>query len=292
MACRRGGGDALLDKLALKWSVNLLRIPRGGIGVADVFVIQKRNLDQWDRLASLYQPKLELPEPDSQHVGDMDEVESLSYDADTGFEALQGFLTALGVPPLPLRATIKAARQSTVTLSFSVEQVTRNALLPGEIKREMDRRARGARWGSVNPGRRYVVAHAVWEAKSLHIRLGGTTKTVGELSASLAKVASGSAGLRVTDDQAGSITYRRQRPVVFGVQVTGIRFEDGVPSLEDAPDLQPRAVRGEEDEPASETPDGAQSGLLIGDPHGSPFVSLGPGEDDEQPGSEAGEDPA
>ena len=99
MICRRGTGDTLLDKLAIKWSVNLLRIPREGVNVGDVFVVQQRILHQWDRLVDLYQPKLELPIPDRQLVGDMDQVESQSYEADAGFEALQGFLL-VRQPPL------------------------------------------------------------------------------------------------------------------------------------------------------------------------------------------------
>ena len=46
MVCRRDNGDKLLCALALKWSVNLFRVPRPGIDVADVFVLNKRDLDQ------------------------------------------------------------------------------------------------------------------------------------------------------------------------------------------------------------------------------------------------------
>jgi hypothetical protein len=273
VACRRGAGDELLDKLAITWSVNLLRVPRGGVHVADVFVVQARNLHQWDRLEALYRPTLELPRPKRQGVGDMDQVESQSYGADAGFEALQGFLQGLGVPALPLRAAIKAARQATVSLSFSVGNVSRTALLPGVIKREMDRRARGARWDSAEAKRRYVVAHAVWEATSLQISLKGSRKTVGDLSAGLVNVASGHVGLKAADDSSGTIKYERQQPVAFGIQVTGVRFDDGVPKLEGVPDLTVMAVRedGDEAEPPAEDP---RSGLLIGARDGSPFVTF------------------
>lgn len=273
MFCRRGTGDELLDKLAIRWSVNLLRVPRDGVHVADVFVVQARNLHQWDRLEALYRPKLELPRPKRQVVGDMDQVESQSYGADTGFEALQGFLQGLGVPALPLRAAIKAARQATVSLSFSVGNVSRTALLPGVIKREMDRRARGARWDSAEAKRRYVVAHAVWEATSLQISLKGSRKTVGDLSASLVNVASGHVGLKAAHDSSGTIKYERQQPIAFGIQVTGVRFDDGAPKLEGVPDLTVMAVRedGDEAEPPGEDPG---SGLLIGARDGSPFVTF------------------
>lgn len=273
MVCRRGAGDQLLDKLAVKWSVNLLRIPRGGINVGDVFVVQGRALDQWDRLARLYRPELELPSPDWYAVGDMDEVESQAYDAAAGFEALQGFLQALGVPALPLRAAVKAARGTEVSLSFSVGNVTRTALLPGEIKREMQRRARGARWGTVDPRHQYVVAHAVWDATSLQVRLAGTSKVVTELSARLTGVAGVTTGLTASHDFSGTIRYDRAEPITFGIQVTGVEFEDGVPLLKGAPDLTPRAVRedtGEEPAPA----DDDRYGLLIGAADGSPFVTV------------------
>jgi hypothetical protein len=272
MVCRRGAGDELLDKLAIKWSVNLFRVPRGGVQVGDVFVVQKRTLDQWDRLADLYQPKLELPVPDRQLVGDMDQVESQSYTADAGFEALQGFLQGLGVPALPLRATIKAARKTTVSLSFSVGNVTRTALLPGEIKREMERRSRGSRWGSVEAERRYVVAHAVWEATSLQVKLEGSSQMVGKLSASLTGVANASTGLRATRVSSGTIKYDRNEPIAFGIQVTGVRFEDGFPQLKGAPDLSPMQVRRKDQGgPPADEPG---SGMLIGAKDGSPFVTL------------------
>ena len=278
MVCRRGAGDDLLDKLAVKWSVNLFRIPRGGIQVGDVFVVQKRILDQWDRLANLYQPKLELPEPDSQPVGDMDQVESQSYAADAGFEALKGFLQGLGVPALPLRATIKAARKTTVSLSFSVGNVTRTALLPGEIKRQMERRAKGSRWGAVDPKRRYMVAHAVWKATSLQIKLEGGRQVVSELSARLTGVAGASGKLKATHDSSGTINYDHDDPIAFGIQVTGVQFEGGVPLLKGAPDLSPMQVRRGTDQEGAPTDeqeaDEQEYGLLIGAKDGSPFVTL------------------
>lgn len=278
MVCSRGGGDELLDKLAVKWSVNLFRIPRGGIQVGDIFVVQKRILNQWDRLANVYQPKLVLPEPDIQSVGDMDEVESQSYSADAGLEALQGFLQGLGVPALPLRATIKAARHTEVSLSFSVSNVTRTALLPGEIKREMQRRARGSRWVADNPKRRYVVAHAVWKATSLQIKLTGGRQIVSELSARLTGVAGAVGKLNATDDSRGTIKYDREDPIAFGIQVTGVQFENGVPLLKGAPDLTPWQVRhatGQEiASPEERRTDEHEYGLLIGAKDGSPFVTL------------------
>jgi hypothetical protein len=277
MVCRRGVEDKLLKELTVKWSVNLLRIPREGIQVGDIFVAQKRILNQWDRLSNLYKPKLVLPEPDKQSVVDMDKTESQHYAAAAGFEALQGFLQGLGVPPLPLRATISAARQTTVSLSFSVGGVTRTALLPGEIKREMERRAKGSCWGTVDPKRRYIVAHAVWTATSLQIKLKGGRQVVGELSARLTGVAGASGKLNVTHDLSGTIKYHRDDPVAFGIQVTGVQFRDGVPLLKDAPDLSPMQVRhdvGQEGAPTEEQETDEHYGLLIGAKDGSPFVTL------------------
>ena len=273
MVCRRGAGDKLLDQLTIKWSVNLLRIPRDGVRVGDVFVVQKRILDQWDRLENLYRPKLELSIPDRQVVGDMAQVESQSYDANAGFEALQGFLQGLGVPALPLRATIKAARKTTISLSFSVSNVTRVALLPGEIKREMERRSKGSRWGSVDTRRQYVVAHAVWEATSLQIKLDGSSKTVGELSASLTSVASVRGVLKASHDSSGTIKYHRHEPIAFGVQVTAVQFDGEIPQLKSAPDLTPMQVR-HDGSPEKSPAENLGTGVLIGARDGSPFVTI------------------
>lgn len=273
MVCLRRSGDKLLDQLAIKWSVNLLRIPRDGLRVGDVFVVQRRTLDQWDRLENLYRPKLELPIPDRQLVGDMAQVESLSYEANAGFEALQGFLQGLGVPALPLRAVIKAARETTVALSFSVSNVSRIALLPGEIKREMERRARGSRWESVEMQRQYVVAHAVWEATSLQIKLEGSNKTVGELSTNLTGVAHVCVGLQATHDSSGTIKYHRNEPIVFGIQVTSVQFAAGIPQLKGVPDLTPMQVRHSGYPGGSYAEDG-RTGVLIGAKRGSPFVTI------------------
>lgn len=274
MVCRRGAGDKLLDKLALEWSVNLLRIPRTGINVGDVFVVHRRTLIQWDRLASLYQPKLELPEPEHQSMPDMDQIRSKSYSDSASIDALQGFLQGLGVPPLPLNAAIKAARESSVSLSFSVGDVTRKGLLAGEIKREMKRRSRGSRWDGVDVKLEYVVAHAVWEATSLQIRLDGAGKTVGKLSATMKGVTSTTAGVTVTHDSSNTVKYCRQEPIVFGIEVTNIRFQDGVPQLKDVPDLKPRPVR-QSAEQASPTADEPKAGILIGARNGSPFIAVG-----------------
>jgi hypothetical protein len=278
MVCRRGGEDKLLNALAVKWSVNLLRIPREGIEVGDVFVAKKRILSQSDRLRNLYKPELVLPEPDKQAVVDLDQTESQRYAAAAGFEALQGFLLALGLPPLPLRAAIKAARQTKVSLSFKVGGITRTALLAGEIKREMEHRKKGARWGTVDPKSQYLVAHAVWTATSLQIKLAGGSDTVGELSAKLTGVAGASGKLDAAHDSSGTIKYHRDDPVAFGVQVTRVHFEDGFPLLKDAPDLTPWQVlhsTGQATAPAGEEEQAnEQYGILIGAKDGSPFVTL------------------
>jgi hypothetical protein len=273
MVCRRGDGDELLDKLAVKWSVNLVRIPRGGIEVGDVFVGNKRILDQWDRLRDLYRPKLELPRPKPRPVPDMARVESKSYNANAGFEALEGFLQGLGVPAVPLRAAIKAARTATVSLSFSVGNVRRTGLLPGEINREMNRRAKGAHWESVDMTQRHYVAHAVWDARSLQVKVEGEAKTVSELSASLTKVAKATAGLTTKRDSSGLISYDRDQPIVFGLQVTAVRFDGGVPTLDGAVDPGPMQVRRGDSPAGLETEDPA-SGTLIGARNGNPFVQL------------------
>lgn len=273
MFCRRGEGDDLLYKLAVKWSVNLLRVPRGGIEVGDVFVANSRTLDQWDRLRDLYRPELELPTPKPQPVPDMARVESKSYNASVGFEALEGFLQGLGVPAVPLRAAIKAAREATVSLSFSVGSVRRTGLLPGEINREMNRRARGAHWESVDMTRRHYVAHAVWDAKSLQVKVEGEAKTVSQLSASLTKVAHATAGLTTKRDSSGLINYAREEPIVFGLQVTAMRFDNGIPKLDGAVDPGPMPVRGGDRQVVPATED-MTSGTLIGARNGSPFIDL------------------
>ena len=279
MVCRRGDGDELLDKLAVKWSVNLFRIPRGGVEVGDLFVAEKRTLEQWDRLRDLYRPKLELPTPRPLPVPDMARVESKSYDASAGFEALEGFLLGLGVPAVPLRAAIKAARTATVSLSFSVGNVRRTGLLPGEINREMDRRAKGAHWESVDMTRRHYVAHAVWDAKSLQIKVEGEAKTVSELSASLTGVAKATVGLTTKRDSSGLIKYDRDQPIVFGLQVTAVRFDDGVPGLVGAVDPGPMQVRRGNGQVALAAED-PTSGTLIGARNGNPFVQLRARSDD------------
>ena len=273
MVCRRGDGDELLDKLAVKWSVNLFRVPRGGIEVGDVFVANKRTLEQWDRLRDLYRPELELPRPKPRPAPDMARVESKSYNANAGFEALEGFLQGLGVPAVPLRAAIKAARTATVSLSFSVGNVRRTGLLPGEINREMNRRAKGAHWESVDMTRRHYVAHAVWDAKSLQVKVEGEAKTVSELSASLTKVAKATAGLTTKRDSSGLINYDRDQPIVFGLQVTAVRFDDGVPRLDGAVDPGPMQVRRGNGQVALPAED-PTSGTLIGARNGNPFVQL------------------
>lgn len=273
MTCRRGGGDKLLDELAIKWSVNLFRVPRTGVRVGDVFVVQKKFLHQWDHLEDLYRPNLDLPEPDRQTVGEMDEIESRSYTAAAGFNALQGFLVALGVPALPLQAAIEAARKAAVSLSFSVGGVTRCALLPGQVKREMKQRAPSANWGSIDQKYQYLVAHAVWEATSLQVKLTGSAGTVGDLAVGLTKVAKASVDLRKASCTAHTISYDRREPIAFGIQVTGVQFDAGIPQLEGAPEPALWQVRRNGGGETVEAPD-ETSGVLIGAQGGSPFVTL------------------
>lgn len=272
MVCRRGDGDELLDTIAVKWSVNLLRIPRAGVEVGDLFMVKRRALEQWDCLRDLYRPKLELPTPRPLPATALDRVESRSYSAKVGFEALEGFLQGLGVPAVPLRAAIKASRAASVSLSFKVGEVRRTGLLPGLINREMIRRAKGAHWESVDMTSPHYVAHAVWDAQSIEIKMEGEAETVSELSASLTKVAKGTAGITAKRNSSGLIKYERDEPIVFGLQVTAVRLDDGIPVLDEAADPGPQQVRGGGQ--ATPEAEDATSGTLIGARNGSPFVLL------------------
>jgi hypothetical protein len=137
----------------------------------------------------------------------------------------------------------------------------------------MEHRKKGARWGAVDMRRRYVVAHAVWEATSLQVKIAGRGKMVSELSASLANVARGSVSLKTSQSSVGTIKYEREKPIAFGIQVTGIHFEDRIPRLEGAQELRPMLVRSGQQsvEPSAEDPG---SGMLLGSPRGNPFVIL------------------
>jgi hypothetical protein len=277
MVCRRDNGDKLLCALALKWSVNLFRVPRPGIDVADVFVLNKRDLDQWKSLADLYGEDFQLPNPKSGIVGEMQGVESKSYGARAGFEALEGLLAGLGVP-VPMRAGLKAARNSDAELSFRVGQVKRTGLLPGTIRDEMEAQQRSYKRGGLDPGRRYVVAHAVWEAKELVVKLAGNKRTTADLTARLVALADGLVGTTAERDSSGWIRYRKRNYIAFGIQVTAVRFDDGGGlHLEGAPDPTPRLVRlAPEVAKASADEDRREerSGLLIGLDSGSPFVTV------------------
>jgi len=62
---------------------------------------------------------------------------------------------------------------------------------------------------------------------------------VSELSASLAKVAKATVGVTAKRESSGLINYDRDQPIVFGLQLTAVRFDDGVPGLV-APSTQGR----------------------------------------------------
>jgi hypothetical protein len=118
----------------------------------------------------------------------------------------------------------------------------------------------------------------VWKATSLQIKLEGGRQVVSELSARLTGVAGAFGKLNATHDSCGTIKYDRDDPIAFGIQVTGVQFEGGVPLLKGAPDLSPWQVRrdiGLEGASAEEERMGVREyGLIIGAKDGSPFVTL------------------
>lgn len=77
------------------------------------------------------------------------------------------------------------------------------ALTSGTFRRKYARRCALAACqstGAVDPKRRYMVAHAVWKATSLQIKLAGGRRVVSALSARLTGVAGGSGRLKATHD--------------------------------------------------------------------------------------------
>jgi hypothetical protein len=85
-------------------------------------------------------------------------------------------------------------------------------------------------------------------------------------------VAQATAGLTTKRDSSGLINYDRDDPIVFGLQVTAVRFDDGIPKLDDAADPGPMPVRGGNGQVALAAED-VTSGTLNGARIGSPFIA-------------------
>jgi len=150
--------------------------------------------------------------------------------------------------------------------------------MPGTIRDEMEAQQSSYKRGGLDPGRRYVVAHAVWDAKELEVKLAGNKRTTADLSARLVALADGLVGTTAERDSSGWIRYRKRNYIAFGIQVTAVRFDGGGGlHLEGAPDPTPRLVRlAPEVAEASADEDRREerSGLLIGLDSGSPFVTV------------------
>lgn len=224
---RRNSTDDLLRIFLNDFRLNLLSIPRENAFVGDTYVESPAGLTGPGNLRYLLTPKFEMPAVRcNETMSAIDGTWSQAIDLNAGFNLLQGFFTALGIPSL---GGIKAAYESKQvrSLRFTFKEPVRDSVDQFEFGAALMRCRLDQGQPFVKPGNRYYVATAVARSRSITVAAGDEDGKNVKVDADVLKQAvGGSAAIEFKPDNKDVLIYEGPKALAFGLELLEMSYND------------------------------------------------------------------
>lgn len=262
---RRTSQDPLVKALVQSHKFNLLSVPRSGSDVFDLYLGKGRDILSASQLASLWKTKIALPIP---RRGEVFEAPEKTYSAALEINVvtkLTGKLFAAHGATLldgKMDASLKSTGASTAEIRFF--DVTRDSVGPIEVHKAIASKALDKVSLDLLKGRDLYLVIGVVRAKGIEIRLTNARQTDARVSVDLNKIAQGGAGIVVENKESGSLVFKGEGRIAFGVELVELRLNREAKTLK-VGDLPPAIdIRAATTIPSA----------FIGSPDGPIFVDL------------------
>ena len=244
--CKRSDNDPLVRVLADRYKLNILRLPRRGVGVGELLIREGKDLRCAGSIRRLFDPELEIPLAEPVPLPDVDGVTSARRSASVAGAPLTGLLTALGATGVSsIGAALRAAREISVAYSLTGTRYLCTDLV--SLGDELSSRVLRQDNALYRTGRQFFVAHAAAEATGIKAVFSAATDRASNFTLELAAIIKAEASADVTSDQSGRLVISSVEPVTFGLAVVQLKM--GGSSLRFEPAARPRPVRSETAEP-------------------------------------------
>lgn len=261
---KRSTDDPLIRLFLDTYNLNLLQVPRENAAVGDVYVYDGRRTSPPGNIRYLLDPPPDLPDMNiDERMADIEGVTSNSQSLSSGLGLLEGFLAAFGALPVAAKARADFEKKGAAKLRFRIGAPTRDSVDPYALGAALTRSrlADDNPWWSMD--NRYYLTSAVARTSSISVVAEDDASSTVSIDVEALKIAGASSGLTVERRSESEIVYSGSRPLVFGVEVCemsyneksgrlrlrnpegAVRFKGGSSRSPDRPG--PQAFIGEED---------------------------------------------
>ncbi|MDP1962561.1 MAG: hypothetical protein Q8K93_10210 [Reyranella sp.] len=262
---RRTSQDPLVKALVQSHKFNLLSVPRAGSDVFDLYLGKGRDILAPSQLDSLWQTKIALPVP---RRGEKFEAPEKTYSAKLEINIVTKLTSKLfaahGATLLDgkMDASLKSTGASAAEIRFF--DVTRDSVGPIAVHKAIATKELDELSLDLLKGRDLYLVIGVVRAKGIEIRLTNAKQTDARVNIDLNQVAQGGASIVAENKESGSLVFKGESRIAFGVELVELRLNGETKTLM-VGDLPPAI-----DIRAGVT----VSSAFIGSPDGPIFVDL------------------
>jgi hypothetical protein len=272
MIWTRNSKDPLVRLLADRYCLHLLRLPREGVAVGDVYPHENGQVQMPGRLEQLLDPAPELPPlKTGERLADVSGTTSDAVSLDLGLDLLEQLLASLHAVGVAasLRAHMAAKRAAGIRFRFT--NATRDSVDPFALERRVRQVRFDPEQSLLRESCRYYLVLGVVRSNAVGFTVTDGRSTGIDLSAEAASLAKGSAGVSVESSGKEEIVVTGSTPMAIGVELTELLLNKKRGRLEFAGTKDMFQVRADETGPAFRH-------SIIGEPDGDIFLDVPYGE--------------
>jgi hypothetical protein len=239
--CKRSDDDQLVRALTKRYKLNILRLPRRGVGIGELLIEEGKDLRCAGSIRKLFDPDLDMPAAEPVALPDIDGVTSARRSAHAAAQPLTGLLTTLGLAGVSsVDASLRAARDVSIAYSLIGTRYRRTDLVTlGDELASRELRRNNALY---QPGREFYAAYAVAEATGIKVAFSTGTDRAASFAVELAALIKADASAAASTDHSGNLVISSREPVTFGLAVVQLNLDGDRLSFKTTTRL--RAVRG------------------------------------------------
>ncbi len=219
--------DPLLKVLLERYRLNLLSIPRENASVGDLYVQEGNSqyVSTPGSITNFLEPRFEVPSiKTGETMAGVSGTTSKDASGKVGIDFLEGFLNTLG--PAGIGTKVRGGYESSSKnkITFTFENATRDYVDPGLLGSKLVDHTLMKRHALIAKRRKYYLVTAVARSSGISITTEGNSKQVMDLDAQVMNLANVSGDISIQKNQTGSITFKGQKNLVFGVELYELEY--------------------------------------------------------------------
>jgi hypothetical protein len=239
--CKRSDEDPLIRVLTDRYRLNILRMPRPGIGVGELLIREGKDLRCSGSVSRLFDPPLSLPDLKVVPLPDVSGMTTVGFSAAASAAPLAGFLAALGVVGVSsVEAGLRRAQGVSVSFSLTGTQYhSSDVVTLGEELADRLLRQDNALY---TRDRAFYLVTAAATVTGMRIAFSADSESAAKAALSVQHVIDTQSSIVTRHNTDGYLAVSGPEAVTFGVAVMRLKLDGNSLLLMDAG--RSRAVRG------------------------------------------------